>query len=146
MSSILHHITAIQVTKMSCILTKPFCDNVFKYNNSFSLMSIFNIRHRLCHLIQCNIGPLDIYVVTQDRQISSWSLMSLSMICGVSINHIYSHPVTNNILFSLKHLSLHLESIVVSSRRMVYAIITQRITYDTCMIFYVVFSWWVNLL
>ena len=46
--------------------------------------------------------PLEIYLVTQDGKISSRSLMSLSMLCEVPINRLYSHPVTNDVLISNK--------------------------------------------
>ena len=82
-------------------------------------------------LVQFNIGPLDIYPVTQDRQISSRSLMSPSMLRGVPINCLYGHPVTDNVGSATKHSTLHLGSIVVSGQRVVYTIITMRITYDT---------------
>jgi hypothetical protein len=48
-------------------------------------------------LVRFNIGPLDIYPVMQDGQIPSRSLMSLSMIRGIPINRLYSHPVTDNV-------------------------------------------------
>ncbi|KEH33603.1 hypothetical protein MTR_3g448950 [Medicago truncatula] len=49
LSGIKQHITATQVTRMSCDLTKPFCDNDHVYNYPFALMSILNTRHRPCH-------------------------------------------------------------------------------------------------
>jgi hypothetical protein len=82
-------------------------------------------------LVQFNIGPIDIYPVTQDWQIPSRILMSLSMLRGVLINCLYGHPVTDNVGSVIKHSTLHLGSIVVSGRRVVYTIITMRITYDT---------------
>ena len=57
--------------------------------------------------------------------------MSLSMLRGVPINCLYGHPVTDNVGSVIKHSTLHLGSIVVSGRRVVYTIITMRITYDT---------------
>ncbi|KAI5394653.1 hypothetical protein KIW84_061331 [Lathyrus oleraceus] len=82
-------------------------------------------------LVQFNIGPIDIYPVTQDGQIPSRSLMSLSMLRGVPINCLYGYPVTDNVGSAIKHSTLHLGSIVVSGRRVVYTIITMRTTYDT---------------
>ncbi|KAI5382893.1 hypothetical protein KIW84_070345 [Lathyrus oleraceus] len=57
--------------------------------------------------------------------------MSLSMLRGVPINRLYGCPVTDNVGSAIKHSTLHLGSIVVSGRRVVYTIITMRITYDT---------------
>ncbi|KAI5445156.1 hypothetical protein KIW84_013422 [Lathyrus oleraceus] len=82
-------------------------------------------------LVQFNIWPIDIYPVTQDEQIPSRTLMSLSMLCGVPINCLYGYSVTDNVGSAIKHSTLHLGSIVVSGRRVEYTIITMRITYDT---------------
>ena len=57
--------------------------------------------------------------------------MSLSMIYRVPINRLYSHPVTDNVWTATKYSTPHLGSIVVSGRRVVYTIITMRITYET---------------
>ena len=57
--------------------------------------------------------------------------MSLSMLRGVPINCLYGHPITDNVSSVIRHSTPHLESIVVSGRRVVYTIITMRITYDT---------------
>ena len=101
------------------------------YNYPFALMSILNTRYRPCHPCPVQYGPIDIYPVTQDWQIPSRTLMSLNMLCGVLINCLYGHPVTDNVGSVIRHSTLHLGSIVVSGRRMVYTIITMRITYDT---------------
>ncbi|KAI5428896.1 hypothetical protein KIW84_033766 [Lathyrus oleraceus] len=77
------------------------------------------------------IGPSDFQITFQDGQIPSRSLMSLSMLRGVHINCLYGYPVTDNVGSAIKHSTLHLGSIVVSGRRVVYTIITIRITYDT---------------
>ena len=57
--------------------------------------------------------------------------MSLSMLRGVPINCLYGYPVTDNVGSAIKHSTPHLGSIVVSGRRVVYTIITMRMTYDT---------------
>ncbi|KAI5421983.1 hypothetical protein KIW84_045439 [Lathyrus oleraceus] len=57
--------------------------------------------------------------------------MSLSMLCGVPINCLYGYPVMDSVGSAIKHSTLHLGSTVVSGRRVVYTIITMRITYDT---------------
>ena len=57
--------------------------------------------------------------------------MSLNMLRGVPINCLYGYPVTDNVGSTINHSTLHLGSIVVLGRRVVYKIITMRITYDT---------------
>ena len=47
---------------------------------------------------------------------------------------------------TIKHLSPDLRIIVVSGLRVVYIIINMRITYNTFITYYAVFSWWVSLL
>ncbi|KAK2428566.1 hypothetical protein QL285_027079 [Trifolium repens] len=71
------------------------------------------------------------YPVMQDWQIPSRSLLSLSMLCEVPINCLYDHPVTENVRSATKYLTLHLGYILVSGLRVVYTIITMRVTYDT---------------
>jgi len=79
-----------------------------------------------------------------DGQISSRTLMSLNMFRQVSINQRYGHPITDNVWMIIEHLSPYLGIIVVSGQRVVYAIIIVRISYDTFITYYVVFSRWVN--
>ena len=101
------------------------------YNYPFALMSILNTRYRPCHpcpVQYCAHRHLSCYAGWAN---SSRSLMSLSMLRGVPINCLYGYPVTDNVRSATKHSTLHLGSIVVSGRRVVYTIITMRITYDT---------------
>jgi hypothetical protein len=55
--------------------------------------------------------------------------MSLSMICQLPINQLYSYPIVNNVI-TIKHLGPCVENIVVLNLRVVYIIITIRISYD----------------
>ena len=117
---------------MSCDLTKPFplwylcCTITLLPSCLYWTQGIHCVT-----LVQFNIEPLDIYPVMQDEQIPSSSLMSLSMLCEVPINRLYSHPVTDDVWSAIKYLTLHLGSIVGSGQRVVYTIIIMRITYDT---------------
>jgi len=70
--------------------------------------------------------------------------MSLSMIHQVPISQRYSYPFTDNVRMAIKHLSPHLGIILVSGLRVIYTIITVRISYDIFITYYVVFSRWVN--
>lgn len=70
--------------------------------------------------------------------------MTLSMIHQVLINQRYCYPFTDNVRMATKHLSPHLEIIVVSGLRVMYIIIIMRISYDNFITYYVVFSQWVN--
>ena len=56
--------------------------------------------------------------------------MSLNMIHQLPINQCYGYPFTYNIKMAIKHLSPHLGIIVVSGLRVIYTIITVRISYD----------------
>jgi len=53
-SDIYQHITTTQVTRMSCDMTKPLCDNDHMYNYHFSLMSTLNTMHSMPPL-SCSI-------------------------------------------------------------------------------------------
>ena len=116
---------------MSCDLTKPFVIIIMCIITLLPLCLYWTQGIDRVILVQFNIGPIDIYPVMQDGQIPSRSLMSLSMLRGVPINCLYGYPVTDNVWSAIKHSTLHLGSIVVSGRRVVYTIITMRITYDT---------------
>ena len=116
---------------MSCDLTNPFVIILMCTITLLPLCLYWTQGIDRVILVQFNIGPIDIYPVTQDGQIPSRSLMSLSMLRGVPINCLYGHPVTDNVWSAIRHSTLHLGSIVVSGRRVVYTIITMRITYDT---------------
>jgi hypothetical protein len=116
---------------MSCDLTKPPVIIIMCIITPLPLCLYWTQGIDRVILVQFNIGPIDIYPVTQDWQIPSRSLMSLSMLRGVPINCLYGYPVTDNVWSAIKHSTLHLGSIVVSGRRVVYTIITMRITYDT---------------
>jgi len=52
----------------------------------------------------------------------------------------YGYPFTNNVIMTIKHLSSHLYIIVVSDLKVIYIIITVRISYDIFIKYYVVFS------
>ncbi|AES75532.2 NB-ARC domain disease resistance protein [Medicago truncatula] len=84
--------------------------------------------------------PKDISPVYEEGQISSRTLMTLSMIHQVPINQRYCYPFTDNVRMTTKHLSPHLEIIVVSGLRAIYIIIIVRISYDNFITYYVVFS------
>jgi len=88
--------------------------------------------------------PKDIFHVMHEGKISSRTLMSLNMICQLSINQLYHYLVIDNVWMTIKHLSPHLGIIVVSGLRAACTIITMRISYDTFITYYVVFSWQVN--
>jgi len=70
--------------------------------------------------------------------------MSLNMIHQVPISQRYGYPFTDNVRMTTKHLSPHIEIIVVSGLRVIYSIITVRISYDIFITYYVVLSRWVN--
>jgi len=70
--------------------------------------------------------------------------MSLNMIYQVLISQHYGYPFTDNVRMTIKHLSPHLGIIVVSGLRVIYTIITMRITYDIFITYYVVLSLWVS--
>ena len=117
--------------KMSCDLTNPSVIIIMCIITPLPLCLYWTQGIDRVILVQFNIGPIDIYPVTQDWQIPSRTLMSLSMLRGVPINCLYGYPVTDNVGSAIKHSTLHLGSIVVSGRRVEYTIITMRITYDT---------------
>jgi len=71
--------------------------------------------------------------------------MSLNVIHQAPISQHYGYPFTDNVSMTIKHFSQHLGIIVVSSLRVIYITITMRISYDIFIIYYVVFSRWVNL-
>ena len=116
---------------MSCDLTNPFVIILMCTITLLPLRLYLTQGIDRVILVQCNIGPIDIDPVMQDGKIPSRSLMSLSMLRGVPINYLYGYSVTDNVASAIKHSTLHLGSIVVSGRRVVYTIITMRITYDT---------------
>jgi len=70
--------------------------------------------------------------------------MSLNMIHQVPISQRYGYSFKDNVRMAIKHLSPHPGIIVVSSLRVIYAIITVIISYYIFIIYYVVFSRWVN--
>ena len=116
---------------MSCDLTKPFVIILVCTITLLPLCLYWTQGIYRVILVQFNIGSLYIYPVMQDGQIPSRSLMSLNMLCEVPINCLYGHQVTDNVWSAIKYSTLHLGSIVVSGRRVVYTTITMRVTYDT---------------
>ena len=93
------------------------------------------------HILSRGLRYISCY---EEGQIPSRTLMSLSMFHQVPINQRYGYPFTNNVSMATKHLSPHLGIIVVSGLRVIYTIITVRISYDNFITYYVVFSRWVN--
>lgn len=68
------------------------------------------------------------------------------MIYGVSINHLYGHHIMDNILLTIRYSILYLGSIMVSNQSVIYTTITMKITYETNITHYIVFSFWGNTL
>src|SRR6187399_211372 len=113
--------------KLTCDRNITSCDNISVYNYPFALMSILNTRHTQCHPCPVQYWARDIYLVMQDWQIPSRSLLSLSMFRKVPINCLYNYPVTDNVRSATKYFTPHLGYKVVSGLRVVYTIITMRV-------------------
>ena len=120
--------------------TRVFLITKNKHNISYQL-----IWARPCSLQSYSImGQYILLSYMYNGKITYMSLISLIMICRISINHVYGYPIMISIWFAIKYLTPHLGSIMVSGWKVIYTSITMRIAYDTCIINYVVLSWWVT--
>lgn len=129
-----------------CVAQYLYFDSEIYWVTNKSNIHIDLIQHSHVILQSYSIKrPKDISFVIHEGQISSRILMTLNMISQLALSQLYYYHMTNNVWITVKHFSPYIRILVVSGLIVVYIIFTIRISYDTFITYYVVFSWWVNL-